>query len=217
MTGLKKIIAVCVCFLLFTSSLCAGTKYSGHVEGYSSNGRYALLSISGIEDGSGYYFINLRILDVFKNRFVGGKISFRQENDEENTEDIDKTAFRRAKNNLRKYGINRSLKGQNVKLNGAGLVKRFTCNQREHIISLSEISTTHKCGSMAGPIEAKGFSISLDNRVLDRVSSGKDCAFGYSIQGAVVFMDHVIIIYSAETPGFEGPDSRAMFSSGSLK
>lgn len=206
-------------FFLLISEVSAGTHYNAEITGYSVDGRYAALKIYGIEDGSGFYFHTIRFLDVFKNRFAGPAISIKQ-TDNEDTAWIDDKVKRKAASNFRKYGINSSIKPIQLQLQGTELEKSFNYNSKRYTIKITEIDSDIQCNSMVDPIPGKGFSLTLNGRILDQAASplGKSgCVFQYIIDSAFYYKGHVIIIYRALTPGFEGPDSSVLFSSSPLE
>ncbi|HOP62130.1 MAG TPA: DUF2259 domain-containing protein [Spirochaetota bacterium] len=208
---------ILIAFLTFTAAkLSAGTSDNADITGYSRDGKYAALQISGTEDGSGFYYITIRFLDVHNNRFVGPKISLRNE-DEKPVKTVKDEADRKAAAYFKRYGIDKSIRPVAMNLSGSELRKTFSYNNKNHVINIDEIDTGEQCNSMAGMLQAKGFSISLNGRVLDKVDSPGECVFSYRIDSAMLYRGHVIIIYRELTPGFEGPDSRVLFSSATLR
>jgi len=218
MKKVKLFLSIAAFFLLI-SEVSAGTHYNAEITGYSGDGRYAALKIYGIEDGSGFYFHTIRFLDVFKNRFTGPAMSIKQ-TDDEDAAWIDDRVKRKAASGFRKYGISSSIKPIQLQLQGTELEKTFNYNNKHYTVKITETDSDIQCNSMAGPIPGKGFSIALNGRILDQAASplGKSgCAFQYIIDSAFCYKGHVIIIYRALTPGFEGPDSSVLFSSSPLE
>ncbi len=214
-----KLLISAAAFFLIISDLSAGTHYNAEITGFSGDGRYAALKVSAIEDGSGFYYLSVRLLDVFRNRFVSPEFSGRQKDDEPE-ENVKKRVYRKAGSCFRKYRIGSSINLQPLKLEGTELEKSFNYNNKNYSIKITETDSDIKCNSMAGLFPAKGYSISLNEKILDKVISpgGKlGCSYHYIIDSAFSFKGHVIIIYRALTPGFEGPDSTPLFSSATLE
>jgi len=208
--------AAVLTFMIFDAF--AGTRDNAEIIGYSPDGEYAALKISGIEDGSGFYYISIRFLNVFKNRFAGPKI-FAKQTDDGTVQAVNNEVYRKARPYFEKFRIDRSITPLALKLEGSELRKSFKFKDKKHVIQVTEIDTGIQCSSMSGQFPGKGFSIALDSRILDKVPVPGDstgCTFAYLIDRALYYRGYVIIIYRASTPGFEGPDSRVLFSSAAL-
>lgn len=212
-----KMFLIIISVIFFQGISFSGTIDSSTVIGFSPDGRYAAYKISGIQDGSGFLYEHIRFIDIHRNRFVGPHIHRVLSSENESAKQFYAIINKQAAPFYRKYKIDKNIKGTECILTNYGDKTVFLINGKKNSLILKEIETDEKGVSMAGPTDIKGFSLSLNGKILDRSMrpSGRYAgAFAYSLNKVIYYKNYALIFFSAATPGFEGASSVVLVSSG---
>jgi predicted secreted protein len=236
MTRTRQIRLFALSFLLFTglakSIACAGDYASRNIIGFSPDGRYFAFEQYGIQDGSGFPYSEIFVLDTADDRWVEGTpIRKREDNEAAKLSNVRKKALSAAGPTLAKFGISRpgdllasnpraelSADPHRVVVNAA---HQFTPPKREPIgFRLTEKRIDPgECGQYTDrPI--KGFNLTMEPAGGEpitlhdetQVPTSRGCTLGYAIADILSYEDGGkttwAVLLHVQTVGFEGPNSR---------
>ncbi|MBS3741861.1 MAG: DUF2259 domain-containing protein [Candidatus Cloacimonetes bacterium] len=220
---MKKLLYIIILLVVFTKYLhCADTSdYS--ILGFSEDGRYVGLKISGVADGSGFPYIKISVYDCEKQTLAEEPFFNIIEITEE--EDFEKgvtLAWDRSYENIEKirqrYKLNTTNKGINVVKKGEYAPNLTSVGLKmapwEVMLKLEEIVGEKTYYQMYTP---SGLRIIFEYDSIKKVLKEEKPAtemenfrFDYSIQEVICFKNTFVLIISYKSPGFEGFNKRQM-------
>jgi predicted secreted protein len=195
----------------------------------SSKSRYAFIEY-GIQDGSGFPYAHVQVIDVALNKLLNGKTYTLQ---------YDGATVAQAIAKAKTYASTRGVKGTNLGRNllinlptdvstksnsiftldyvpGGTFLPRF-----EVVIGATDLPAKQECIgyasqllnlSIAGRENTLGNTIVLQNDAT--LPGSRNCAHDYSTERVIRHGDHTVVIVRFHTAGFEGPDSRMIAVTG---
>jgi len=234
-----------VVVLFFAVNTYAGDLSTLHVIGFSNDGRYMAFEEYGTQDGSGYPFATIHIIDTTKNAYAAPKIDVMVE-DEMGAESTarNRVAVKAAKK-LKQFRIVRGNTGRlilshpltDLTFEGEAGKKADTLvkfaedvgpyhREGDYELLLTPVKVTPKdCTDYGYDIfmlelkltnnAGEGTSKFLQKDVSLPASRG--CVMSYRIQDIYIYKGIIAVFMSFDTPGFEGPDTRFMVTAGKLK
>ncbi len=201
--------------------------------GFSQDFRYFAFEEFGIQDGSGFAYANLYVIDLSTDAWVvGTPVRIRADSEERSLSDVRAEAKERASSHIDGFGINvpveiAALIGDGVPDTDARelvfgapayLPGMVSGNYRLHL-STFPATAASPCGDWFDR-EPLGYSLSLSDSGVDRLvhrdmnlPRSRGCPFDYRIHSVVMpFMgatlSNAVAIISVYPGGFEGPDRR---------
>lgn len=232
-------LAVRAASALLAASLLAGPALAGDAAsfnplGFSADGRYFAFEEFGIQDGSGFPYANLTILDMDADAWVGTPIRIQLDADGATLAQARSDALAQAGPQLDKLAIDTPATIVALIGDGApgsdGSMLEFGMPgygmDPPHDVATLRLSTNSP--AYAGPCVADygfeaplGYELSLEapsgNAVLhidESVPASRGCAVGYRIHGVFAPFEWAgrnlqpVAVLSVFTHGFEGPDRR---------
>lgn len=221
-----SILAVALC----AAPALAGDRALFEAIGYSPDGRYLAFEEYGIQDGSGFPFSNIHVLDVVADRWVpGAPFSVRLDDEIEQLAKARTEARAKAAGVLEDFNISQpvdllALNGDGEPGDGLTLSYGYAGYGMTEAAEVKTLTLdTFPLESMAMPCgdyteEATvGFALLRDGIELHRDTSlprSRGCALGYKLYAvtAPAFFDPpdpaMVAIISVYPLGFEGPDRR---------
>ncbi len=209
----------------------AGDYASRDVLGFSPDGQYFAFEQYGVQDGSGFPFSEIFIIDTHDDSWVkGSPVKVLIENENRGLDDARKRAKSQAAPLLKRHGI--SEPGEHLASNPRSEISadpheiaidsnyQMTPPSQQPVrFSISETSLPSRCKGFADePI--KGFTLTMwqegKKRVVlhqdKRVPESRGCALGYSFADIYRHVSgdsqvYAILLHMQQV-GFEGPDSR---------
>lgn len=198
--------------------------------GYSGDGRYFAFEQFGIQDGSGFAFSEIFIIDLVQDRWVpGGPIRVRREEDGASLRAARRDAMELAGPRLRQYDIGAPFRvlASTTPMESGGQEDMMEFNPRAILTPIDPLQTlrlenlpmtgTRDCFDM---VETAGFALSLQidggsKRTIYRdahLPSSRACPARYGISDIVVPFDgapgRAVALISVYQLGFEGLDRR---------
>ena len=231
--------------MLVATSVYAGDLSTLNFIGFSNDGRYLAFEEYGTQDGSGYPFATIHIIDTAKNAYASPKIDVMVE-DEMGAETTarSRVAVKAAKK-LKQFRIVRGNTGRlilshpltDLTFEGEAGKKADT------LVKFSEeVTPYHREGDyelLLTPVKVTpkdctdyGYDIfMLELKLTNNVGEGtskflqkdtslpasRGCVMSYRIQDIYIYKGIIAVFMSFDTPGFEGPDTRFMATAGKLK
>lgn len=199
-----------VASLFLAAPASAGTTMDYSVIGFSTDGRYVALEVSGMVDGLGEVVCSVDIYDLEQNQMLpasprdtkGGGISC-------------ETALKAARSDLRTYNINSTISGENIGIPLAGTGGspdasptwvEFTHKGKTCVLSLHENSDK---GENPWGITMVRWNIGLScNGEAERLLLARDSTnFSVKIEEARIMKDRIVLFTRTSHPDFEGPGS----------
>ncbi len=210
---MKKLFIAC---LLLFSLARAGDSASLEVQGFSRDGRYLVFEQYGFQDGSGFPYSSVHVVDVKKNVLLW-QTERVIEQDQGTLLQARSMVRGVAKSVLARYKLLSALPGSSIGIAANGY---FISGKKLYQLQLKtnrRANTTCSDG-MESLLELK---LSVDNktRVLQKDSqlpAARTCALGYKLHHVHVFGQQLAVFLTRETPGFEGSDLRWMVVTGTL-
>jgi predicted secreted protein len=225
----RRVASLGLASLLITAPALAGDRALFDPIGYSEDGRYFAFEEFGIQDGSGFPYSNIYVIDIVEDVWVPGtphRVRF-------DTETAALSAARRdalkaATPDLVEFGID--VPAQILALNGDGDPERdgkslafgapgyaLSPVIEPRTLNLDTFATTSPltCADWFAA-EPLGFALTLDGTELYRdgaLPESRGCPLDYRIHAVALPMDTVeldaaVAIISVYPGGFEGPDRR---------
>jgi len=226
-----------------TTLAAAGDQAQFHPLGFSESGQYYAFAQTGTQDGSGFPYAEVGVVDVAKNDLVASKTVLIESESGASPERALKQALGEVK--LKRFGI---VKGQETGENllwrepgdaDAGAPNRFTFMSMGHGPAVEQepeyeivVETTKTappaddpfCAELGG---AQRLKLSLAGRersdgavrVLQddqRLPRSRACPLGYQVRGIVEYGQGLAVVLAYTRPGFEGPDTRYMVVTGNV-
>jgi predicted secreted protein len=207
----------------------AGDRAERHIIGFSPDGRYFAFEQYGAQDGSGFPYSEIFVIDTAKDAWLPGtpiRKLIKDETETAKVEDARKAAAAEAKDVLARLGIGKRGKilfsntGE-TSVNGAQRVPVEPVGA-EHLTALVLEEIT-----LPSPEYCRNFEVPAKGMVLKMLTGGatneihrdktlpesRRCPQAYAITDVVRFEEggrpvYAVLIRMETLPGFEGPDSR---------
>lgn len=217
------------------SSSFAGDRATLNVLGYSENGRYFAFEQFGVQDGSGFAYAQIFVVDVIEDRWVvGTPIDVQADTENTSLSEIRRTALDQATPRLESLDIHRpadilayigsgafNTDGLSLDFGVPNLFDFGRPPDERFSLTLDTYKTSSAapCNDWFGEI-GLGFSLYLTAEGVARqiheddiLPRSRGCPISYSITGIYApfqaqELDHAIAIISVFPRGFEGPDRR---------
>ena len=215
--------------------------------GFSKDGKYLAFEEYGTQDGSGFPYSSIYVVDVAKNAFAAPSVNVRLENESATEAQARARAKARAATALSKFRILQRNTGTlivsriltDVAVNNFlsdEASKTQTVNFAEIILSMYregdydlvlkpvEVVKTKDCDYADQPIYK--FELSLKdkqaNRTIvlqkdDKLPTSRSCPLDYSIQYVYIYKDRIAVFLNTYYTGFEGRDMRYLAVTGTYK
>lgn len=221
------------CALAPPGAVQAGDRALIHYLGYSQDLRYFAFEEFGIQDGSGFAYANVYVVDLATDSWViGTPVRVQADTEDRGIVSIRQDAIGQASRLIAEFGI--EVPVDVVALIGDGIpdtdARSLTFGapgygpgevQETHLLALSTFpaSAVSPCAEWFG-IDPLGFDLSLTSGGAERVIHRDDalprsrgCPLDYRIHGVVMPFgapaeDAAVAIISVYPGGFEGPDRR---------
>lgn len=216
------------------SGASAGDRSLLNVIGYSENGRYFAFEEYGIQDGSGFAYSNIYLIDLNEDRWVvGTPVRLRADDEVEKLSDIREQAHQEIQPRLQSLDVTEPAQilaftgdgevGVDDKQLGFGIPDYLKPGavREPYTIKLGMFDTTSSTTCEEWFSETPlGFSLSLQNGDLARevyrdgnLPRSRGCPIDYRITGVFLPMfgsdiERAVALISVYSFGFEGPDRR---------
>lgn len=211
----------------------AGDYADRSILGFSEDGGYFAFAQFGIEDGSGFPYALVHLIDTERGEPVGAApINVRLEDDLATLPDARREALASATDLLARYGIEPSgrivASNPSTELSADPYAVEFIADAYPHLFSPKwalTLTLQPFPGTSCLDLGTKqGFELALTNpagetRILhrdDSVPDGRGCPLDYAIADVITFFPEgdaspvMVVLVHVITPGFEGPDRRFM-------
>jgi predicted secreted protein len=220
---------VFLAFLALVMPAWAGDRAGVDFVGFSEDGAYFAFEEFGIQDGSGFAYANLYVIDTATDKWVKGTpVRVRVDDEKIGIAQVRANARRQAQPVLDRLGIDAAV--EVLALNGDGELAANPGQFRfglpgygrdeprgDYMLSLSSgiVTSPLPCADWfsAPPM---GFLLTLDERVVHEETSipeSRGCAQEYRLYGVVQpfgaqAIDKAVAVIAVYPGGFEGPDRR---------
>ena len=231
--------------MLVVTSVYAGDLSTLNFIGFSNDGRYLAFEEYGLQDGSGYPFATIHIIDTTKNAYAAARIDVMVE-DEMGAESTARSRVAvKASKKLKQFRIVRGNTGRLVLSHPlTDLTFEGEAGKKaDTLVKFSEeVTPYHREGDyelLLTPIKVTpkdctdyGYDIfMLELKLTNNAGEGtskflqkdvslpasRGCVMSYRIQDVYIYKGTIAVFISFDTPGFEGPDTRFMVTAGKLK
>lgn len=230
----KRMLALFGALVFFGAPALAGDRAVLDVIGYSEDGRYFAFEEYGVQDGSGFAYSHIFVVDVVEDRWViGTPIDVQADIDSTPLQDVRRTARDQAQPRLDSLHIYRAAdvlayigsgafdtKGLSLDFGVPNLFDQSEPDVRYTLaMEIFKTSSAAPCMDWFGEI-ATGFSLNLidesqDKRVYadDILPRSRGCPVTYKIAGVYApfqaeDLSRAMALISVFPRGFEGPDRR---------
>jgi predicted secreted protein len=234
-TPLSRLALVATFFLTLISTALAGDRALLNAIGYSEDGRYFAFEEFGVQDGSGFAYSNIYLIDIAEDKWVEGS-PYRVRSEEEMTplHVIRAQAASQAFADLEAYGIvtpadmiafqadgEPEIDQTSIAFNVPGFMGPAPRDEMYEIaLDIFKAPSTEPCVDYMGQ-EPMGFAVNLTDldgntdRIYEdgHIPKSRGCPITY--RPTAVFMpfqsyslDHAVLLVSVWAHGFEGPDRR---------
>lgn len=209
--------------------------------GFSESGQYYAFAQTGIQDGSGFPYAEVGVVEVARNDLVASKSVVIQSETGASPERALKQAL--GEINLKRFGIVKEQEEGEQLLSrepgdaGAKAPARFTFMSMGHGPAVEQepeyeivVETTKTapsaddpfCADMGGAQRLKLSLVGRERsdgavRVLQddrRLPKRRACPLGYQVRGVIEYGEGLVVVLAYTRPGFEGPDTRYMVVTG---
>lgn len=227
---------------LWIGSAAAGDQAEFRSLGFSESGRYYAFAQVGTQDGSGFPYADVAVVDVLKNDLMTVKSVAIQDEAQGKVEDALRQAIAQIK--LDRYGIKKDAElGLDLLWRDSAAATdpaeplRFSFEEPGHggategvpyyevVVEETKVSAPKDepfCEDLGGP---KLLKLSLVGReetdgstqVLQadkRLPKSRACPLEYGVRGVTAYAGGVVVVVAYTRPGFEGPDTRYLVVSG---
>ena len=229
---MKKFIILFV--LLLAKVVFAGDASQLKIIGFSADGKYLAVEVSGVQDGSGIPYCEIYFIDVEKNDFAARALKLRgKEFDGSTLAGLQAQAASAIAEPLQNLQIDKNNQGQMLSdhplsdLTSDGCHVRFSTlpgifpapSGYQYDLYLEQKSTGEKCFELETKIFALKLKQGEKTKILQqdrRLPASRGCVYKYRIERVVLFEKKIAVFLNLFKPGFEGPDIRHMVVTGSL-
>jgi len=194
--------------------------------GFSGDGRYVAVEAVWTQDGSGFPYRELMVLDVPRNVYarrarLGGEAWMDAQ------ARLDAEYARVRAQLLRAFGIRASRPGTAL-YRAAGRSDQpsafprslaLTYLGRPVQVSVNTLPLPSRCDH-PDPQSTRGLAVVVNGRVFQRDARLPDvrkCTFAYRLEEVRAYRNSAVILLRAFSPGFEGPDAWPMIVTGALR
>jgi predicted secreted protein len=200
--------------------------------GYSDDGRYFAFEEYGSQDGSGFPFSTIYVVDLLADKWVAGT-PYRVvlEDDGADVEDAREAALDKAEPKLDQFGIGSAAyaiavngdgepnanEGHELTFGDPGYGLAEVMPERTLTLETFPLESDEDCESYMGE-DPLGFALSLDGdefyRDEGKLPKSRGCTMGYKIYAVVkpaewsLAASGMLVVVSTYPFGFEGPDRR---------
>lgn len=213
-------------FFLLTGTLTAGDTALFKFLGFSPDGAFVAFSLEGVQDGSGFPYAELYVLNTGKNSYARSPLLKQwsaEEADSPTLQEVKKEWEKETLPVLKKWNIQSHHQGTRVSLETLQENKewRFAHNGSTYDLSLVTRIFEKNCFDMGFNGEILNLEIRKGKKTQilqkdTRLPKSRGCAFGYEVSEVRVFQGFVAVAMAYKKPGFEGPDHRWMMITGKL-
>jgi predicted secreted protein len=247
MTNLRfPFLAALFLFLVNVAAVHAGDYAKLNFIGFSKDGSFLAYEEHGVQDGSGFPYSNIYIVNVANNSFAAGPFGSRLENELATARQARTRSRLAAAAAMRKFGIVEGNRGTLVvsrlftdlsvsrdpalteskskKINFAELVdSMYTEGDYDLLLDLREVKTK-ACEYEELPVYQ--LTLTLKDKkaetttVLQKDSTlppSRGCPINYGMQYVYLYKNNIAIFLDYYTTGFEGPDMRYLVATGKYK
>lgn len=234
-------------FILLPANAFAGDYAQLNFIGFSKNGKYLAFEEYGTQDGSGFPYSNIYIVDVEKNAFAAPPVRKRIDNESATENAVRLMAKNAVAANLKKFNI---VQGNTGKLVVARLltdldVEKIESSEEKNnqTVKFVEERLSNYAGSFyelhlrTSKVNLKRCDYDVDNSILKfelglkneiestenilqkdaTVPENRGCPHTYSIQNVYLYENRIAVFMNMYTMGFEGPDMRYLVVTGNYK
>lgn len=231
--GMGRRVASLVGFAALAMPALAGDRAALDVIGYSGDARYFAFEEYGIQDGSGFAYSSIYLIDLSTDSWVvGTPIKVQAEGEDEALPAVRAEALAEAQEQIENLGI--AYPADLIALNGDGVpdeaaqVLRFgvpgylpgsTLNDQELLLDTFDTNAAAPCEEWFS-VKPKGYALSITEgegeRLIhrdDALPRSRGCPTSYRIYGVVLpymaqELTDAVALISVYPGGFEGPDRR---------
>lgn len=201
----------------------AGDKANFKFLGFTKDGAFCAFSQDGVQDGSGFFYGEVYILDVKKNNYAKKPLIKRWEDpDYPQYTKVKKEWIKERKLELQPWKIHLSnqttyLKPQDFQKNRMG----FTYQNKKYQLNLNLSIFEKNCYGMEHDSKILDLRVwqGQKEKILQkdkRLPKSRGCAFDYQIAHVWLYKNFIAVALKVKRVGFEGPDTRWMMVSGQL-
>lgn len=227
---MKNLITTILFTSFFNLTTFAGDKAELQLIGFSVNGKYMAFEQYGIQDGSGFPYSEIFIVDVIKNSYIDKPFKLVVEDEQASLQTVRDKNLESAKQKLIKIGIinqNRGLIALNQPLPSKIDENKFEevefkIKNNSYILTLKETDTDKNCYDLGFE---RLIELKLKNQKTKKVAllqkdkkvpKSRECALGYRIHYVYVYDKYITVFLNVYRPGFEGANMRYMVVTGKL-
>jgi len=231
---MKRLVLLAALFLGLSSVAIAADRSEFQLIGYSPDSKYFAFEEFGVQDGSGFAYSSVFVIDVINDKWVaGGPFRFRTEDENVKLFEARSNAIAMAAEALLELNIQQP--ARLIALNGDGEAPQPGLGLQFHLpgytgidamwgdyeLSLEtfDLPPSKNCEGFAED-GSKGFALFLEASSQKslvykdkKLPKSRNCPIAYRITGVVIpfeerSLEHAIALISVWSYGFEGPDRR---------
>ena len=227
--AVKKATVLLVASLALAAPAAAGDRAQFDAIGFSEDGRYFAFEEFGVQDGSGFPYSNIYVLDLPADAWVGTPVRVRDDSEAARIEDVRAEAANAAATVIEQHAV--TFPAMTVALNADGEPDAAAYSLRfgtpgydlgavrdESLLEIEvfDLPPSADCAIMDN--ETKGFALKVDGVEIVRdtgtVPKSRGCVMDYRVYAVVSPADIQgvpaarVAIVSVYPYGFEGPDRR---------
>jgi predicted secreted protein len=191
--------------------------------GFSKDGKYLAFEQYGTQDGSGFAYAELYVVDVARNATVSAQNVVLQSGSPDQAR---KRTLAQSQTALKRYGIVRGNQGrfagiaaqnptadvpQRVEFNAVGRTRTLELSTR------AAPETQTKCSDKPSRLLSLRFQPGGVLQSDAKLPASRRCAFDYEIQSVFVYGSSLAVLIKVSLYGFEGPDLRWMMVTARLR
>ena len=233
-------------FVILPANIFAGDYATLNVIGFSMDGKYLAFEEYGVQDGSGFPYSTIFIIDVAKNSYAVPPVKKQTEKETVTGDAIRLTAKTAAAANMKKFKIVPGNTGKlvvarlitdlnagNVKPGNEGKNQKIEFTdyrdssyyEREYelLLKTSEVKTK-ACEYASEPVLKFDLMLKETKAKTEKIlqsdktlPESRGCSLAYSIQSVYVYKNNVAVFLNTYSTGFEGPNMRFLSVTGIYK
>jgi predicted secreted protein len=198
----------------------AGDAASLEFWGFSGDGRHLAFEQYGVQDGSGFPYAELYIVEVARNTLLHS-VKATVQSGSTSAEAARRQVWAQSRIALSQYGIVRGKQGRFAQIagkNSSTQTVEFTALGRGHRLELATPEAPKgQAGCLTQP--SRLLELRLDGKALQRdarLPASRACAYDYEIHSVFVLGSSLAVFVKVTADGFEGPNLRWMVVSARL-